>query len=114
MPIKKSKKREPLESEIQAAVMDYLSLKKRFFYRSNNIPVFDTTRGVYRAMPKYSMPGLADVTVITDGGYAVFLEIKRPKGRQSEDQKAFEKLCKKWGCEYHIVTDVSQLKELGL
>lgn len=107
-------KNQPLESEIQAAVCDYLALKKRFFYRSNNIPVFDTKRGAYRSMPKYSMPGLADVTVITDGGFAVFLEIKRPKGRQSDDQKAFEALCKKWGCEYHIVTSVDQLKELGL
>jgi hypothetical protein len=108
------KKRIPLESEIQSVICDYLALRKHLFWRSNNIPVFDKTRGSFRAMPKYSMPGLADITVITDGGFSIFLEVKRPKGKQSPDQIEFERLVKKKGGEYYLITDVMQLKEIGL
>lgn len=108
------KKKEPLESAIQAAICDYLALKKLFFWRQNTAPTFDKTKGVFRAMPKYAMKGVADIIVITDGGFAVFLEVKRPKGKQSEDQKLFEERCKKIGCEYYVVTSVDKVKELGL
>lgn len=116
MPIKKltRKKREPLESEIQNMLCEYLALKRRFFWRNNNVPIFDHITKSYRAMPKYAMKGVADIIVINDGGFVTFLEVKRPKGKQSEDQIAFENLCKKWGAEYHIVWSIEHLKELGL
>lgn len=116
MPTKKvtRKKREPLESEIQAAICDYLALKKRFFWRNNTVPIYDATKKIFRAMPKYAMRGVADIIVITDGGYAVFLEVKRPKGKLSADQIAFEALCKKWGAEYYRVTSIDDVKEVGL
>jgi hypothetical protein len=104
----------PKESQIQAAVCDYLSLKKRFFWRQNTTPVYDKTGGFFRAMPKYALKGIPDVIVITDGGYVCFLEIKRPKAKLSPDQEVFRDRCTAIGAEYHIITDVTQLKELGL
>jgi len=65
-------------------------------------------------MPKYALRGIPDVIVITDGGYVVFLEIKRPKAKQSPDQLIFEKRCIEKGAEYHVITSVEQLKPLGL
>ena len=65
-------------------------------------------------MPKYSILGLPDITVIVEGGFTVFLEIKQPKGVQSPHQKEFQKRCKEIGCEYYLITDVAQLKDLGL
>lgn len=109
-----SKTKTPLEKDIQNAVCEYLTIKRRFFWRQNTSPVFDKTRGAFRAMPKYSLKGVPDIIVIGDGGFVVFLEIKRPRARQSEDQLLFEERCKKVGAEYHVITDVSQLKELGL
>lgn len=108
---------EASESSIQNAVCEYLSLKKHFFWRQNTaaIPIFDSSGGVrFRSLPKYALRGVPDIIVITDGGYAVFLEIKRKNGKQSEDQKQFQSFCIAKGAEYHIITDVNQLKEIGL
>lgn len=108
---------EASETSIQHAVCEYLALKKHFFWRQNNAPAvykgFDGEMR-FRSMPKYALRGIPDVIVITDGGYAVFLEIKRKNGKQSEDQKQFQSFCSAKGAEYHIITDVSQLKEIGL
>ena len=112
--MKSIKSRVPLESEIQNMLCEYLALKKRFFWRNNNIPVFDSKTRSYRSMPKYAMKGVADIIVITDGGFVCFIEVKRPKGKQSEDQVEFERLCKKWGAEYHVIWSIEQLKEIGL
>lgn len=103
------------EIGIQSAVIDYLSLKKHFFMRINNIPVSEIRNGkrIFRKMPKGSMKGVPDLLVITDGGFAVFLEIK-DKSKQSPDQKEFQELCIYKGCEYHINKSVDQLKEIGL
>ena len=60
------------------------------------------------------MRGVPDIIVLTDGGYAVFLEIKQPKKKLSEHQQIFKKKCEDIGCEYYTITDVRQLTELGL
>ncbi len=63
-----------LEKDIQREICDYLALKGYFFWRSNNIPVFD--KGKFRAMPKYSLKGLPDIQMLHNGKY-IGLEIKR-------------------------------------
>lgn len=113
----KLKKQEPLEKDIQNAVCEYLDLRHHFFYRQNNTPIFQKDKnggGFFRAMPKYALKGVPDIIVITDGGYAVYLEIKRPSGRLSPDQELFKKRCEEKGCEYYRITAVDQLQEIGL
>lgn len=107
-------KRIPLEKEIQLACCQYLELKKHFFWRQNTAPTFDVTKQTFRAMPKYALKGVPDIIVVTDGGYVVFIEVKRPKAKQRPDQIEFEKRCKEVGAEYYVISDVTQLKEIGL
>ena len=104
------------ETDIQKAVCDYLAYKGYFFWRSNNIPAFQSDKygSRFRAMPKYSMNGIADIIVIMDGGQAIFIEVKRPGGIQSFSQKQFENKCKEKGAKYYVLTDINQLKEIGL
>lgn len=40
-------------------------------------------------------------------GKAYFLEKKRPKEPQSDDQKKFEKLVKSYGMQYHIIKSIN-------
>lgn len=108
------KKKIPLEKDIQFACCQYLELKRHFFWRNNTTPIYDPTRQAFRAMPKYALRGVADIIVIADGGKAVFLEIKRPGGKQSEDQIIFEERCTQVGATYAVITDVEQLIALGL
>jgi hypothetical protein len=102
------------ESDVQRQICDYLACKKHFFWRQNTTPIYDPTRKSFRRMPKYSMKGVADIVVITDGGYAVFLEIKKKGSYQSPDQKEFQRRCEEKGCEYYVVRDLSELTEIGL
>ena len=101
------------EGEIQNAICEYLTLRRHFFYRSNNTPVYDATRKTFRAMNKYTPKGLPDITLIKDGRY-VGLEVKTPKGKVSQDQ------CDVWnaivmaGGEYHVVRSVDDVMALGL
>jgi hypothetical protein len=60
-------KREPLESNIQSAILDYLMLRKHFVLRLNNIPAFNrNTDGSIRMrrLPKGAVRGMADIFVL--------------------------------------------------
>jgi predicted type IV restriction endonuclease len=60
------------------------------------------------------MNGVADIVVITEGGYAVFLEVKATRGVQSADQKEFQKRCEEKGCEYYVVRRLEDIINIGL
>jgi hypothetical protein len=80
----------PLESEIQSSICDYLALRKHFFYRTNNTPIFDVGRKIFRAMPKYTPKGISDIFVL----YNVrpyFLKVKRPGSYQTPEQREFQR-----------------------
>lgn len=102
-----------LEKDIQAAICDYLASKKYFFWRQNTGAIYSQKDKAYRAMPKHSMKGVADIILIRKGGHAVFIEVKRPKGKQSEDQIDFETLCMLTKAEYYVVTSLDDIIGLG-
>lgn len=101
------------ETDIQRAICDYLALRRHFFWRNNNTPVFDTQRGAFRALPKYTLKGLPDIELIKDSCW-VGLEVKSMKGTQSPEQKEFERRCKENGVEYYVVRSVDDVQRLGL
>lgn len=84
--------------------------------RLNNTPTYDANLGGYRSQSKWSAPGLADLLVIDreEYGQAVFLEVKTAKGKQSNDQKLFEKRCGLSNARYHVVKSVDDVKKLKL
>lgn len=102
------------ENNIQNAICGYLEKKKHFFWRQNTVGVYDAKNKSFRRKPKYAMNGVADIVVITDGGYAVFLEVKKPKGVLSLDQKVFKRKCEDKGCEYYVVRSIDDVKNIGL
>lgn len=101
------------ESDILRSICDYLALRKHFFWRTNNVPVYMPDRKAFRAMPKYGMKGVPDIIVIKDG-FFVGLEVKQKGKYQSKEQKEFERNCKEAGAEYYVVRDIYEVKELGL
>lgn len=101
------------ESDIQRAICDYLALRHHFFWRNNNTPVFDQKFGGFRALPKYTPKGLPDIEVIKDSCW-VGLEVKSDKGKQTPEQKEFERRCKEAGVEYYVVRSVDEVQKLGL
>ncbi|HEB13621.1 MAG TPA: VRR-NUC domain-containing protein [candidate division CPR3 bacterium] len=41
----------------------------------------------------------------------IFLEVKRPKGKQSPNQEDFQELCKKAGQPYYVVHSVAEVEQ---
>lgn len=102
-----------MESDIVRTICDYLELKRHFFWRNNNIPVYDTKREAYRAMPKYTPKGLPDIILIKDGRF-VGIEVKNAKGKLSPHQEVFSARCKQYGALYHVVRSLDDVIKLGL
>ena len=100
-----------LEKEIQLAICDYLSYRGHFFWRQNTMPVF--SEGKFRSMPKYSKNGVPDIILIKDGIF-IGLEVKRPSGRLSEQQIAFQEEVTKAGGKYYVVTSIDDVQTIGL
>jgi hypothetical protein len=101
------------ETDIQAAICDYLALRRHFFFRSNNIPVFDKSRGAFRALPKHTPRGIADIIVVHIGK-PYFLEVKRPGTYQTPEQKDFQKAAEAAGALYAVVRSIDDVQVLGL
>lgn len=104
------------ESNIQSAILDYLLMKKHFVIRLNNIPPTQMVNGsrVFRRMPKGSVKGLPDIAVVTEGGYVVWLEVKKVGGRLSPDQIEFKRRVDEKCGEYYVVRSIEDLIQIGL
>lgn len=104
----------PLEKEVQNAILDYLSWKKNLMYwRQNTTPTYNQKGQRYQAMPKHSLRGVPDIIVIKNGKF-IGLECKRKGAKPSEHQMAFMKNCILNGGEYHIVTCIDDVVAIGL
>jgi hypothetical protein len=103
----------PLESEIQSSICDYLAVRKHFFYRNNNTPIYDAGRKAFRAMPKCTPKGIVDIIVV-HVGRPYFLEVKRPGSYQSAEQQEFQRNAERAGALYAVVRSIEDTKALGL
>jgi len=104
------------EREIQNAICEYLEIKRRCFFRVNNIPAFNRNAegGItMRRLPKYTPRGLPDIIVVAGGAF-IALEVKSKIGKQSPEQKDFEKLVKSHGGKYFVVRSIDDVIEAGL
>jgi hypothetical protein len=99
------------ETNIQNSICEYLQAKKFFFWRNNNVPIFDAKRNAYRSMPKYAMKGVADIILLVNG-FSYFLEVKTKTGKQSTEQKKFEKGVKEAGCKYFVVRSIDDVQKI--
>jgi hypothetical protein len=104
------------ETAIQAAILDYLALKRVFAIRINNIPAtfFDKTGArQFRRLPKHTPRGVADIFAIKDGE-PIFLEVKSESGKQSPEQEQFEIDAIRAGAIYSVVRSIDDVAALGL
>lgn len=107
-------KNKPLEKDIQNLICEYLELKRYFFWRVNNIPVYNAQTKSFRAMPKYARKGVPDIIVILLGGKFLGIEVKREGGKQSDKQKLFERQCKDLEAGYLLATSLDDIIAFGL
>lgn len=101
------------ETDVQAAICDYLALKGYLFSRTNNSPIYDRTRGAFRALPKYTRRGWPDICLISRGTF-FGIEVKSDNGKLSKDQQQLGDEINKNGGLYVVARSIDDLQAVGL
>ena len=91
------------ESDIQHAVLQYLSLKGIFHYR-NSVGAFKTERGFYR----FGAVGSGDIIAVI-GGIYVAIEIKGTGKSQTPAQETFQANLEHAGGQYWLIHSLDEL-----
>ena len=108
--MKKIKLKEPRESEIQKICLDYCKLKNVFAKRLNVGGMISHKDGKYIYNP-YTARGMSDLLIVVEG-LAIFAEIKRPTGKQSDNQRLFQAEAERAGARYVIIRSLDDLIEI--
>lgn len=101
------------ESDVLRACRQYLSLCGIFHFRCNvqGVPLHDGSGGYRKAPSK----GIADIIgVIGDGnhdGWALAIEVKSARGRQSPAQREFQRQWQEAGGLYLLCRSVDELRK---
>jgi hypothetical protein len=88
------------ESDIQRQILDYLAIKGVFAYRNNS--------GALRRFFRAGVLGGPDVVCGIDGRY-IGIEVKAPKGKQSDHQKEFQKNLEAAGGKYVLAYSLDDI-----
>lgn len=109
--VKGAKKKTPLESAVQREICEALDERKLFFWRANNIPSLGRFgvegKARFRAMPKFSAKGVADILCVVDGRF-IALEVKREGMKLRPEQAEWGTRVVLNGGEYAVVRSVAE------
>ena len=92
------------ESDIVAAILDYLNLKSIFNYRQNTGAFKTQSGGFYR----FGSLGSPDIVCVEKGKY-IGIEVKKKGGWQNPNQKEFEGRLRLAGGEYLLVHSLEEV-----
>ena len=98
-----NKKETLLQNAIRVALSDV------GIVRRNNVGVYFTA---YGTPINIGIKGESDLTLFTKQGQTIFIEIKTPSGRQSAEQKHFQKVVESYGFRYIILRSVEDAERL--
>lgn len=96
------------EKLVQKSIVDYLTLKRYFFYR-NNTGAFKTEWGGF---VKFGALGSPDIILVNKGQF-VGIECK-DKQKQSDDQKEFQRKLEEAGGLYILAHSIDDLTAHGI
>ncbi len=107
IPKPKKKPKPKPETKIVGECLKLLKLRGIFAWRNNTGGVYTKSGGFYR----FGMPGQADITGLLPDGRRLEVEVKRPGGKQTGIQKAFEKKIIASNGVYLLVYSASELND---
>lgn len=76
------------EQQVQKTIMDYLHLKKILAFKHRNVGIFKKDTGSYIPLSS-GEKGISDIIGCLPDGRFLAIEVKKPGGRPSPEQKAF-------------------------
>lgn len=101
------------EREIQKSIIDYLKLKRYCFWRQNSGAMPTSNDGYCTRFISFGTPGAPDIFLVK-GGKIYGLEVKTPKGKQNDNQIAFQDRFEEAGGIYKVVRSLDDVREMGL
>lgn len=99
------------ETRIQYHIVRYLHLRDLTVYHVPNERQ-SSAQAMGRLISIGLLPGAPDLVVHVGGGKILYLEVKAPKGRLSENQKRFAARCDRDGVPYHVVRSVEDTEKI--
>ena len=107
---KQQQEKDKLENVIQNEIFDFLLEHNYYFWRQNNMPVFQKSGGSYRyrALPKHTPRGIPDIFILHMGKF-IGVEVKTKYRKLTEQQAYFGLMCIKNGGYYLIARSVEDL-----
>lgn len=106
-PVKKVLNPSMSETQLVVQLLEYLTYKGIYAYRQNTGAMETKSGGFIR----FGTPGASDIVVIYKGKY-IAIEAKVKKGKQSENQKMFERNVVNAGGIYLLVYSLEDLQKL--
>jgi hypothetical protein len=102
------------EADTQRLILDWLAAKKIWALRLNTGAMGGSHNGK-RWFVRFGRPGMADILAVAQyGTRLVWIEVKAPKGRQSEDQGRFQAEVEAEGMTYILARSLEDvMKVLG-
>lgn len=100
------------EQDIQNEILKYLTSRGYTCWRQNTAGIYDTRTNRFRKPSRFAVNGVSDIIVLSEGK-AYFIEVKTPKGIQSEDQRLFQEFVERADCEYLLARSLADVQEAG-
>jgi hypothetical protein len=105
------------ERDIQRAVLDYLAARRIFAFRTNTGAAMLPGRGGKPQLVRFGYKGVADVigcyqTPAAYKGRFFAIEVKGPKGKQSDEQADFQREVEKAGGIYILARSVEDVAKI--
>jgi hypothetical protein len=103
---------QPHERVIQAQIVKFLEIRESagaLMFERTNVASVKTERGNYMATGR---AGSSDIKIYLRDGRTLHLEVKRPKGRQNANQKAWQAELERLGHTYRIATSVEDVIDI--
>src|SRR3990167_2664514 len=91
-----------LEKDTQKTILAYLAAKRIFHYRNNSGGAMVKGNGDKGQFIRFGAVGSPDIICVIYGHY-IGIEVKGPKGKQSDHQKAFQEKLNAAGGIYLLV-----------
>jgi hypothetical protein len=93
------------ERQLQQAILRVFGTRADLRLWRANVGVARIGRRVVR----FGVPGQADITGILPNGRRLEIEVKAPDGRQSEDQRNFQRMIERFGGLYVLARSVEDV-----
>ena len=106
--------RKILEKDVLRAILHYLTLRQVWHRRLNSGAALleSGATGKPRRFVRYGAPGMPDILARGTTGAVIWIEVKSPTGRQTEDQRKWQMDMERFGDIYIVARKVEDVMSL--